>query len=221
MRGTVKVLEQSVPQPAAPAVTLPTTVVPTPTAISVDGDSLLVASYGTGTIVRLPILEQGLLGEPTAVADGFSSPLGVVAAPDGTVFVADSHAASTPGRTTAGRVTAVAPDGTKSVVVDELPNGRHNTNNLVVRGGRLYITNGNSTDDGITARRAEAPLSGTLLSVAGRRARARRPDCAGAARSRRAGCATSTTSRSGPAPTRRGCRRTAPTRSTRGARTRS
>ena len=170
MHGTLKVLEESVTTPGVPetpdvAVAAPGGTVPTPSAISVDGDSLLAASYGTGTIFRLPILEAGVLGSPTTVAQDFSSPLGVAAAPDGTVFVADSHASATPGRTTAGRVTAVAPDGTKSIVVDELPNGRHNTNNLVVRAGRLYITNGNSTDDGVNGGDPEQPLSGTLLSV--------------------------------------------------------
>jgi glucose/arabinose dehydrogenase len=50
-------------------------------------------------------------------------------------------------------------------VVDELPNGRHNTNGMAVKNGRLYITNGNSTDDGATGGDPEAPLSGTLVSV--------------------------------------------------------
>jgi glucose/arabinose dehydrogenase len=49
-------------------------------------------------------------------------------------------------------------------LVDQLPNGRHNTNGLAVHEGVLYITNGNATDDG-TPVEDEAELSGTLLSL--------------------------------------------------------
>ena len=59
------------------------------------------------------------------------------------------------------------PRGTRlpRVVVDGLPNGRHNTNGLVVHKGRLLIANGNSTDDGVDGGPPEEPLSGTLLSL--------------------------------------------------------
>ena len=144
--------------------------VPTPTAITAFDGSLYVASYGTGTVFELPLLPGGVPGPATAYITGLSSPLGVTFDDDGMAFVADSHPAATPGRTTAGRVWAVPAGGgdvgeVGEVVVDELPNGRHNTNDMDILDGRLYITNGNSTDDGVGGGEPEAPLSGTLLSV--------------------------------------------------------
>jgi glucose/arabinose dehydrogenase/plastocyanin len=151
---------------SAPVVALPGGVVPTPTAIHATDTHLYVASYAQGAVVRLPFLTAGVLGAPETVATGFTNPLGVAVAPDGTVFVADSHPGGAAyGGRTVGRVQAVR-DGAAEVVVDGLPNGRHNTNNLAVAGGRLLVTNGNSTDDGVSGGDAELPLSGTLLSVA-------------------------------------------------------
>jgi len=135
--------------------------VPTPTALTVHKNAVYVTSYGAGTVMRLPILPGGALGPATPYATGFDSPLGLAFGPDGTLYVADSHDGPT---RRLGRVTAVKPNGTKTTVVDGLPNGRHNTNNLAVHRGRLYVTNGNSTDDGVTGGDPEAPLSGTLLS---------------------------------------------------------
>ena len=178
MKGQLQVVAEGTlpvdPPPLAPpesgsgpgaAVALPGGIVPTPSAVHPTADHLYVASYAQGAVVRLPFLEGGLLGAPETVASGFSSPLGVAVADDGTVFVADSHGGGDAyGGRTIGRVSAVTPTGPE-VVVDGLPNGRHNTNNLAIQGGRLYITNGNSTDDGYTGDPPELPLSGTLLSV--------------------------------------------------------
>ena len=146
----------------------------TPTAVEATPDALFVTSWVQGTVYRIPLLDDGVLGAPEAFATGFTNPLGVAVAPDGTLFVADSHASARDDRTTAGRVWRMPASGGDAgsvgvIVVDELPNGRHNTNNLVVRHGRLYITNGNSTDDPLAADPGgdpEEPLSGTLLSVA-------------------------------------------------------
>lgn len=169
MRGTLEVVDPPAPLPQPPpppeGLALPAAVVPSPTSVASHERSLYVSSYATGSVFRLPILSGGLLGTPETHAEGFSSPLGVAFAPDGTMFVADSHPSSRPGRTTDGRVTAVAPGGSRSVVVDDLPNGRHNTNGMAVREGRLYIANGNSTDDGVSGGDPEEPLSGTLISV--------------------------------------------------------
>ena len=144
--------------------------VPTPTSVEVFDGNVYAASYATGNVFSLPILPEGVLGPATPYATGFTNPLGVTFAPDGTLFVADSHASTRDDRTTAGRVTAIPPGGGDAaevgqVVVDELPNGRHNTNGMSVQNGRLYIANGNSTDDGTAGGDPEEPLSGTLLSV--------------------------------------------------------
>lgn len=151
--------------PPQAVVALPGGVVPTPTSLAVTDTHLYATSFAQGAVVRMPFLPNGTLGPPETVASGFSSPLGVVVDSDGTVFVADSHSGGDAyGGRTVGRVQAVTGD-TSSVVVDFLPNGRHNTNNLAILAGRLYITNGNSTDDGVSGGDQELPLSGTLLSV--------------------------------------------------------
>jgi glucose/arabinose dehydrogenase len=167
MRGTITVTD------AQPGVDLPDLVatpsgvsVASPTSVTHFQGSLYVTSYARGEVVRLPIVSSGLLGAPVTYATGFDQPLGAAFGPDGTLYVSDSHAVGT-GRV--GRVRALPPGGGAAgsvgqVVVDGLPNGRHATNNLAVHGGRLYITNGNNTDDG-TGTPPEQPLSGTLLSV--------------------------------------------------------
>ena len=145
-------------------------VVPAPTSVTTFGGNVYATSYVTGAVYEMPILPGGALGPAVEFARGFSSPLGVTFGPDGTLFVADSHASARDDRGNAGRVWALPPGGGDAavvgeVVVDELPNGRHNTNGMHVKDGRLYITNGNSTDDGETGGDPEEPLSGTLLSV--------------------------------------------------------
>jgi glucose/arabinose dehydrogenase len=146
-------------------------VVPTPTSLTVHGDAMYIASWGTGTIFRAPILDGGLLGAAESFATGFSNPLGVQVDEHGVVYVADSHPSARADRATAGRVTAIPPEGgdraaVGQTLVDELPNGRHNTNGMAVHDGRLYITNGNSTDDGLGGGEPEEPLSGSLVSIA-------------------------------------------------------
>ncbi|MGH2684516.1 MAG: hypothetical protein ACRDJP_03510, partial [Actinomycetota bacterium] len=171
MKGELQVVEEGAlpiqPPPLAvpdlgsgpgAVLALPGGTVPTPTAVHSTGEHLYVTSYAQGAVVRLPFLEAGLLGAPETVASGLSFPLGVVVADDGTVFVADNHSGGEAyGGRTVGRVQAVTGESTE-VVVDGLPNGRHNTNNLAVHGGRLYITNGNATDDGYNGEPGELPL---------------------------------------------------------------
>ena len=159
MRGALMVTAPG----ALPVAVIPTgATVPTPTSIAFHGGSIYVASWASGSVVSFPVLPGGLLGPGTPYATGFDSPLGLAFAPDGTLYVADSHQGT--GRRL-GRVWEVK--GTaKRVVVDGLPNGRHNTNGMAVHNGRLYVTNGNSTDDGVTGGPPETPLSGTVLSYA-------------------------------------------------------
>ena len=175
MRGVLQVtLPGGIPPPVTPVPDAGAVgvagVVPTPTSVEVFDGNVYATSYVTGNVFELPILPEGVLGPATPYATGFTNPLGVTFAPDGTMFVADSHPSARADRTTAGRVTAIPPGGgdmaaVGQVVVDELPNGRHNTNGMSVQNGRLYIANGNSTDDGIEGGETEEPLSGSLLSV--------------------------------------------------------
>lgn len=114
-------------------------------------------------------------GSPTEFASGFSSPLGVVANRRGTLFVSDSEATRRGpfGRRPYGRVWKVTDtdhDGvadTKRIVLKDLPNGRHNTNGLALGPHKtLYITNGNSTDDGVEGGPPEVrPWSGSVIRV--------------------------------------------------------
>ena len=108
-------------------------------------------------------------------AEGFRSPLGVVAGPDGVVYVADAEGTREGpfGLRVYGRVWRVRDtdgDGVadeQKVLLKDLPNGRHNTNGMAFGpDGMLYITNGNSTDDGVEGGDPEVvPWSGSLIRV--------------------------------------------------------
>ena len=167
MRGELHVGDAETPTTPVPGFSsLPAGgAVVTPSSLTTYNGSMYVASYATGVVSQLPILPGGLLGPAQPYASGFTNPLGV-AFDDATgrMYVSDSHPDAN--GATVGRVWAVEPGGApQSVLVDNLPNGRHNTNGMAVHNGRLFITNGNSTDDGTPAE-AEVPhRSGTLLSV--------------------------------------------------------
>ncbi|MBW3661667.1 MAG: cupredoxin domain-containing protein [Actinobacteria bacterium] len=172
--GTLEVIERVTPESPVPvpdSAPVPSAgAVATPTSITVRDDTMYAASWSQGTVEALPILEAGLLGPAESYATGFRNPLGIVFDDDGWLYVADSHPSARDDRDTAGRVWAIPPGGGDAaevgeVVVDELPNGRHNTNGMAIRGDRLYVTNGNSTDDGVSGGLPEEPLSGTLISI--------------------------------------------------------
>ncbi|MGH2757103.1 MAG: PQQ-dependent sugar dehydrogenase [Actinomycetota bacterium] len=142
------------------------------------GSRLYATSFGSGQVVVIDDL--GGLGTPARTfASGFGSPLGVLVGPDGTVYVSDAEAAREGpfGRRVYGRVWRVRDvnqDGdaldatdTKEVVLKDLPNGRHNTNGLALGSdGLLYITNGNSTDDGVEGGDPEVPpWSGSVVRI--------------------------------------------------------
>jgi plastocyanin len=140
--------------------------VPTPTSATFHEGALYVTSYAGNAVFKLDVLPGGALAAPVSYASGFSSPLGTAFGPDGTMYVSDSHQPATSERPL-GRIWAVPKGGgTAKTIVDGLPNGRHNTNGLAVLDGRLYVTNGSSTDDGVSGGPAEQPLSGTVLSYA-------------------------------------------------------
>jgi glucose/arabinose dehydrogenase len=138
------------------------------------GTRLYVTDNAGGTLLAIDDL-GGTGSQPAVFADGFRSPLGVVAAPDGSVYVADAEAAREGpfGLRQYGRVWRVIDkdgDGTaekKYVVLKDLPNGRHNTNGMAFGpDGMLYVANGNSTDDGTEGGESEAkPWSGSVVRV--------------------------------------------------------
>lgn len=147
--------------------------VPVPGATAIDfgpgigGNDLYVTTL-TGDVLRVALLwtaEGPVANGVTTFASGFGSPLGVTF--DGDVaYVADSHTNGATGRTD-GRVTRIDADGTQAMVVDGLPNGRHNTNHLRFGpDGRLYITNGNPNDNGVDGGDPDVfPYSGAILSI--------------------------------------------------------
>ena len=139
-----------------------------------EGQRLYVADNAGGTV--LVIDDLGGVGSPPEVfADGFDGPLGVLAAKDGSVYVADAESPREGpfGFRSYGRVWRVIDkdkDGvgeSKHVVLKDLPNGRHNTNGMAFGpDGMLYVTNGNSTDDGVEGGELEVvPWSGSVVRV--------------------------------------------------------
>lgn len=165
-------LPSFVPEVATGFVVQPFFPAPVPTALAFgpgDADGLdLYATSLAGPVFRFSLLwtpAGPVVAGLGAVAQGFSNPLGIVFAGDA-MYVADSHPGQESERTD-GRVTRVAADGTKAVVVDGLPNGRHNTNHLRFGpDGRMYMANGNSNDDGVAGGDPDVfPYSGAILSV--------------------------------------------------------
>ena len=138
------------------------------------GQRLYVADNAGGTVLVIDDV-SGAGSPPEVFAEGFGGPLGVVASADGSLYVADSeNAREGPfGFRSYGRVWRVIDtdkDGVADkqyVVLKDLPNGRHNTNGLAFGPkGMLYVTNGNSTDDGVEGGESEVvPWSGSVIRI--------------------------------------------------------
>ncbi|MEA2434902.1 MAG: hypothetical protein QOG54_2359 [Actinomycetota bacterium] len=139
-----------------------------------DGTRLYVADNTGNSVLAIDDL-GGVGGQPAVFADGFRGPLGVVAGPDGSVYVADAEAAregpwGLRGYGRVWRVQDLDGDGVgekKTVVIKDLPNGRHNTNGMAFGpDGMLYVTNGNATDDGLEGGEYEVdPWGGSLIRI--------------------------------------------------------
>ncbi|MGH2817535.1 MAG: PQQ-dependent sugar dehydrogenase [Actinomycetota bacterium] len=142
------------------------------------GSRLYATSFTGGEVVVFDDV-AGAGAPPSSFATGFQSPLGVLVAPDGTVYVSDAEA-SRPGPFgdrpygRVWRIRDVNQDGdaldeedSKQIVLKDLPNGRHNTNGLALGpDGMLYVANGNSTDDGVEGGQPEAhPWSGSVVRI--------------------------------------------------------
>lgn len=175
IRPTPEVAEGFVAEPLAS--------IPGPTAMNwgpggadvVPGDvvqespDLYVASL-TGDIYRIDVRwsPAGPTVEDVDVfATGFNQPLGIAFDDDGRAYVSDSKPSPHPDRGIDGVVYWLDAAGEGHVLVDQLPNGRHNTNHL--RFGpndRLWIPNGNPDDNGIDGGDDNVyPYSGAFLSV--------------------------------------------------------
>ncbi|MGQ0534861.1 MAG: plastocyanin/azurin family copper-binding protein [Methanobacteriota archaeon] len=154
----------------------PVAAVAAPTALAfgpgdADGPDLYAATLA-GDVVRISLL-WGAAGpvatDVSTFASDFGLPLGI-AFRGAELYVADSHEGNESGRTD-GRVSVVS-NGTRSLLVDGLPNGRHNTNHLRFGpDGSLWIANGNPNDAGCTGSVCVGgdadvfPYSGAILSV--------------------------------------------------------
>lgn len=124
---------------------------PTSLAFGPDGRlyaTVMDASLSSGAVVAVDDL-GGVGGAPETVVTGLTQPLGITFGPDGTMYVSDN-------KDYRGSVLALSDgDGngtfeTRRVVLENIPNGRHQTNGLRFGpDGLLYVTNGNATDDGL------------------------------------------------------------------------
>lgn len=159
------------PQPAPDSIgfsVAPFTAIVAPTAIAFDAAGALYATTLTGDVVRVATTPTaaGLVatGAPETIARGFGQALGIAVGPDGEIYVATSGGGLESGRTD-GKVFRL--DGAvRKIVVDGLPNGRHNTNHLrFAPDGRLAVANGNPSDNGIDGGFPDlVPWGGAILS---------------------------------------------------------
>jgi glucose/arabinose dehydrogenase len=151
-----------------------------PTSVTFGPDKRLYAtvvdpSFSRSSVVAVQDL-GGVGGRQQTVATGMTVALGVTFGPDGTMYVTDT--ADNRGRVVARRDTDR--DGvyeTERVLLRNIPNGQHQTNNLRVGpDGMLYVANGSATDDGLECGPEPAnplecpapevlPWSGSILKV--------------------------------------------------------
>jgi glucose/arabinose dehydrogenase len=147
----------------------------TGSSLDVGPDGRLYVADNSGDRIMVIEDQAGVGGPPKVFATGINGPLGVLAASDGNVYVAGADAPRNGpfGNRAYGfvrRLRDTDGDGdadTNQVVVQDLPNGRHNTNGMAIGpDGMLYVTNGSSTDDGVEGGSPEVkPWSGSVVRV--------------------------------------------------------
>jgi glucose/arabinose dehydrogenase len=112
-----------------------------PTALAWGPGGKLYATQEGGAVVRVKPRKL--------IARGFATPLGLAWAGDGTLFVSAQ-----------GALWRVRGGGRREIV-PRLPFGRHQQDNVVLRGGRLYFGSGSTCD----VCREKSGLSAAVLSV--------------------------------------------------------
>lgn len=130
----------------------------------------LYATTLTGDVYRLDVAwtpAGPTVQDLSVFASGFNQPLGIAFDEEGIGYVAASHNSPHPDRGTDGVVYWLDEQGDQHILVDGLPNGRHNTNHLRMGPtGDLWIPNGNPDDNGQAGGDDNVyPYSGAFLSV--------------------------------------------------------
>jgi sugar lactone lactonase YvrE len=143
--------------------TLLTTDIPYPASLAFGPDGMLYVTAAVDFIDGAIYVVNPVTGATRffSDADGLISPvggdlpLGVLVDRDGTVFVSNGYVELSTGALVGWVLALRDTDGdgvadVTEIVVNGLPNGRHNNNNLVFgRDGYIYMPNGNRTDNGI------------------------------------------------------------------------
>jgi glucose/arabinose dehydrogenase len=128
------------------------------TSIALGPNNELYVSERHGNVYRLLDVDgDGVFEERLTFASGFDEVTGIMAAPDGAVYVSGVRAVTVV-RDTDGDGVGDASEQ----IISGLPNGRHKNNGMAIGpDGKLYLTNGSTCDDCVEAD----PLSAAILQA--------------------------------------------------------
>ena len=123
-------------------------VVDDPTGIARGSEGSIMVVDDLGGVGAAPRFFHRAKDNP--VGGGIDQPTGVQVGPDGTVYVSENHSNNT---SSLRGLRDKNKDGVADesfVLLKNVPNGRHQLNGMVFGpDGKIYIANGNSTDDGV------------------------------------------------------------------------